>query len=186
MKKAISGFTIIELLIVIIVIGILATISTVAYNGAQTRAENTKTINAVTAYVKAFSLYAAEKGTYPYPVPAGANACLGNGWTGSCGTVVTGSPSCPIGAIASSVDASFNSKLAEYSSSFPAMSTQKIACQGMTYSGAVATGNAKTMVIYMFLKGNADCPKSLGTTASFVVIPDPNMQTCIYQMPTLP
>lgn len=38
MKKTVSGFTIVELLIVIVVIAILATISIVAYNGIQDRA----------------------------------------------------------------------------------------------------------------------------------------------------
>jgi prepilin-type N-terminal cleavage/methylation domain-containing protein len=36
------GFTIVELLIVIVVIGILAAITIVAYNGVQTRAQNAK------------------------------------------------------------------------------------------------------------------------------------------------
>ena len=38
MKKTKSGFTIVELLIVIVVIGILAAITIVAYNGIQSRA----------------------------------------------------------------------------------------------------------------------------------------------------
>ena len=38
MKKTTSGFTIVELLIVIVVIGILAAITIVAYNGVQNRA----------------------------------------------------------------------------------------------------------------------------------------------------
>lgn len=38
MKKTVNGFTIVELLIVIVVIAILATISVVAYNGIQQRA----------------------------------------------------------------------------------------------------------------------------------------------------
>ncbi len=38
----VTGFTIVELLIVIVVIGILAAISIVAYNGVQTRAQTAK------------------------------------------------------------------------------------------------------------------------------------------------
>lgn len=41
MIKSRSGFTIVELLIVIVVIGILAAITMVAYNGIQNRASNT-------------------------------------------------------------------------------------------------------------------------------------------------
>ena len=42
-----TGFTIVELLIVIVVIGILAAITIVAYNGIQTRAQNTQRINEI-------------------------------------------------------------------------------------------------------------------------------------------
>lgn len=42
MLKRTSGFTIVELLIVIVVIGILAAITIVAFNGVQTRANNSK------------------------------------------------------------------------------------------------------------------------------------------------
>ena len=41
MRKSTSGFTIVELLIVIVVIGILAAITIVAYNGVQSRAHDT-------------------------------------------------------------------------------------------------------------------------------------------------
>ena len=52
-----SGFTIVELLIVIVVIGILAAITIVAYNGIQTRAENAKTINGVAAIARSRITY---------------------------------------------------------------------------------------------------------------------------------
>jgi prepilin-type N-terminal cleavage/methylation domain-containing protein len=64
-NKQQSGFTIVELLIVIVVIAILAAITIVAYNGIQTRAENSKTVTAVNAYVKALRQYALINGQYP-------------------------------------------------------------------------------------------------------------------------
>ena len=45
MKRGVKGFTIVELLIVIVVIAILAAISIVAYNGIQSRANNTKIVS---------------------------------------------------------------------------------------------------------------------------------------------
>lgn len=59
------GFTIVELLIVIVVIAILAAISIVAYNGIQERARNTKRVNDVVAIQKALELFRTEKGRYP-------------------------------------------------------------------------------------------------------------------------
>jgi len=55
MKKRMrqSGFTIVELLIVIVVIGILAAITIVAYNGIQTRAQTTKINSDLTMLDKA-------------------------------------------------------------------------------------------------------------------------------------
>ena len=76
------GFTIVELLIVIVVIAILAAISIVAYNGMQTRARNNQTITAVNAWAKAVKLYTADKGTVP-PWSACLGAPYGYGPNGS-------------------------------------------------------------------------------------------------------
>ncbi len=72
-KNGKQGFTIVELLIVIVVIAILASISIVAYNGIQTRAQNTKNTQAVAAWAKSLIFYKSEKGAYPSVV----NSCLG-------------------------------------------------------------------------------------------------------------
>ena len=75
-----SGFTIVELLIVIVVIGILAAITIVAFNGVQQRAENTKTISAVDGYEKALIAYATVKGEYP----GYGNICLARDYYADC------------------------------------------------------------------------------------------------------
>ena len=59
------GFTIVELLIVIVVIAILAAISIAAYTNIQDRAKNTATISAVEQTIKAIHMYIAETGEYP-------------------------------------------------------------------------------------------------------------------------
>src|SRR5690348_14359815 len=63
-KKQI-GFTIVELLVVIVVIAILAAISIAAYMGVQDRAEASKTAVAVSAYKDALTMYKADNGSYP-------------------------------------------------------------------------------------------------------------------------
>jgi prepilin-type N-terminal cleavage/methylation domain-containing protein len=62
-----SGFTIVELLIVIVVIGILAAITIVAYNGVQSRARATTYQTDVASLVKKIEAYgvASTAGTYP-------------------------------------------------------------------------------------------------------------------------
>lgn len=65
MKRSVSGFTIVELLIVIVVIAILAAISVVAYNGIQARAYNTSVISAARNTVNLINSYVATNSAYP-------------------------------------------------------------------------------------------------------------------------
>ena len=77
-QKRQSGFTIVELLIVIVVIGILAAITIVAYDGIQQRARNITTISAVKDYMKLYAAYAVDYDVYP----GSGNYCLGTGYQG--------------------------------------------------------------------------------------------------------
>jgi prepilin-type N-terminal cleavage/methylation domain-containing protein len=77
-----KGFTIVELLIVIVVIGILAAISIVAFNGVQTRARDTDRKNDLASISRLLHMYATDKGDY---VSAGTTCAagyngLGYGW----------------------------------------------------------------------------------------------------------
>lgn len=76
-----SGFTIVELLVVIVVIGILAAISIVSYNGIQERARSAETLTRIDAYTQALQIYRAQNGSFPL-APASETstasvACLG-------------------------------------------------------------------------------------------------------------
>jgi general secretion pathway protein G len=65
MQKSKSGFTIVELLIVIVVIGVLAAITIVAYNGIQDRARSSTLQNDLVNAKKKLLLYQTEQGKFP-------------------------------------------------------------------------------------------------------------------------
>lgn len=60
-----QGFTIVELLIVIVVVAVLATVSVSAFNGTQQRARDTQRVQDMQTIVKALELYKTQHGSYP-------------------------------------------------------------------------------------------------------------------------
>lgn len=60
-----SGFTIVELLIVIVVIGILAAITIISFNGVQGRSQDASIQSDIRQIVQKAHAYNAEKGNYP-------------------------------------------------------------------------------------------------------------------------
>ena len=65
LTKKQRGFTIVELLIVIVVIGILAAITIVAYNNVNDKARASSAVSALDQAKKKLELYKAENGGYP-------------------------------------------------------------------------------------------------------------------------
>ena len=63
--QAEKGFTIVELLIVIVVIAILATITIVAYNGVQNRAKTTSAQTSAATVRNKLEVYNSINGVYP-------------------------------------------------------------------------------------------------------------------------
>lgn len=74
-----KGFTIVELLIVIVVIGVLAAITVVAYNGISARSRDASRITKLQSIAKAIELYKIDNGSYP-PIHDG------NGSESTCGS----------------------------------------------------------------------------------------------------
>lgn len=150
-----KGFTLVELLIVIVVIAILAAITIVAYNGIQQRANNTTTIQGTEAYIKALSYYALDHGG-DYPTVIG---CLGTGYPG--GKCLSQNSTAACWGLGAASSTAFTTALLPYmNNTTPAISMQRIACGGTEYIGAyanydVASGSPQ---IYMLLAGSQDCP----------------------------
>lgn len=78
LKRKARGFTIVELLIAVVVIAILAAISTVAYTAIQNRANDAAVQNDISNFSKKIKLYYAEFGTYPGGGASGPVTGIGN------------------------------------------------------------------------------------------------------------
>lgn len=158
MKK---GFTIVELLIVIVVIGILAAITIVAYNGIQTRAQNTKTITAVKDYAKMIVAYQVDKGTWP----VGQDSCYGYATCGLTGGIAT--TTCEMGQGYATNKASFDNMIKAVLgvSTMPQPSIQVMDCGGGTYTGAWYWSDGNTARTTYYLKGNQTCESAAGVVS---------------------
>ncbi len=64
-KNKLTGFTIVELLIVIVVIGILAAISIVAFSGVRQRANESAAVAELSSLTKQFDMFRVTEGYYP-------------------------------------------------------------------------------------------------------------------------
>lgn len=163
------GFTIVELLIVIVVIGILAAITIVTYNGIQTRAYNTQIIAAVRAYEQALGSYVSLNNRYP-PVPSEATPsaddriCLGVGYADHTGDL---NPDCGNSDYPSIEYSPFNSAL-QTLITLPIVSDREIATpyQSSTFTGAtLIRDDAFTVngasnpyyIMYVLIGGNQAC-----------------------------
>lgn len=78
MQKSTSGFTIIELVVIIIVIGIIAAIAIVSYGNFQKSTLNSERITELRGWAATFERYKAANGQYPV-MPSYTIYCLGEG-----------------------------------------------------------------------------------------------------------
>lgn len=84
-QRLIDGFTVVELIVIIVVIGILAGIVYGTYGVVTRDAFNTRVASDMSAYRNGFEVYAAQENHFP-AVPRSGNYCLGTG--GMTGTEI--------------------------------------------------------------------------------------------------
>lgn len=75
-----TGFTIVELLIVVVVIAILAAITVVSYTNIQTQARDSQRKSDLVALAKAYSMYRSETSEF---ITSGGGTGNGDGWLNS-------------------------------------------------------------------------------------------------------
>ena len=83
LSKNKDGFTIVELLIVIVVIAILAAITIVAFNGVTARANTSSAQSAASTVVKKIEAYHAENAEYPTESQLTDTESNGKSWNAS-------------------------------------------------------------------------------------------------------
>jgi prepilin-type N-terminal cleavage/methylation domain-containing protein len=166
-KQKQSAFTIVELLIVIVVIGILAAITIVAYNGIQTRARNGQVIAGVNVYYKAVLQYKTINSVYPSVTGClGANYPGDQCWIGPNGTRV--------------VSGSLDSALSEFIPTKPTLATSLIPIYTGTDSRAGAVYDSSVYRIVYYLQGaGQDC-----SVSGAVATTQGSQTVCIITLPS--
>jgi len=180
MTKTTSGFTIVELLIVIVVIAILAAISIVAYNGIQTRANNTQTIDAAKQYIKAFHLYAIDNNDYP-----NTNSCLGDSYPAPYNRCLSQAGASSCFGLGSSASQTVTNALKPYMNNKVANpNMQGAGCGGDTYVGLYSNYAAasKYSRVYMILQGDQACPSMSPGVAATIRAQSGDATLCRYDL----
>lgn len=157
MYKSKSGFTIVELLIVIVVIAILAAITVVAYNGIQKRAYDTKVAAAVDSAVKLLEMHYIDRGSYPQTAApvcftvAGSLPAVGEFATNQC-YVGFGNTY--------NIDPSFNAAFSPYTSKFPSTLFPVVRNSNEAFRSLAYTSSpGGAMLMYGMQNSNAACPR---------------------------
>lgn len=134
------GFTIVELLIVVVIIAILAAITLVTYNGVQQRARNSRVLSGVNAYIKVIHEYWTVYSVNPLSSGSG---CLGGNYpSDQCWTGMDG---------LRSVSPTLDSRLAEFMGTKPTLATNlfSIGINDDMRAGAEYEGSLKKIVYYL-------------------------------------
>jgi len=158
------GFTLLELLIVIAIIGVLAAIVFAALGESRQKARNAAVVSQMDEYQKALELFYAENGYYPKTTSnRTAKFCMGDSPVGNCmGSVTSGS---------ANDDSLINQALRNYMSTLPRFSQSQgpYSYSSPAYSGC--KGNTpctdQEYSFWFLLEGTGqDCQRAVVDTAN--------------------
>lgn len=180
MYKRFAGFTLVELLIVIVVIAVLASISTVAYSGVQQRAYSAQIATMASSYKKHFKMMYAEHGrTTIAPIPSENSICLGSPEdypttelfpAGACARQKLDSTFMPAnnGKVYAQLDTDIYNELRSKMSNVPKVPTAKVyENQQMIYRGATIHLAENGFELSVPVPDNFVCPKGMTNGSYF-------------------
>jgi len=165
------GFTIVELLIVIVIIGILAAITIVAYSGIQNRAKSNQVVSGMAQYTKALAAYTTDKSAYP--IASGYIACFGG--SNDCNGTANATQTALLATELSNYMNGASSTLLRSSGSLMNSITNYVMPDGSSFTG---------MYIYFFQYGTATCP-SLGGVRFMYSSSSGSDVVCRYALPVV-
>ncbi len=149
-----SGFTIVELLIVIVVIAILAAITIVAYNGIQNRAKSSASQSLAANVAKKIEAYNTIGGVYPATVADFTGNVAPAGYTGSMAEAKLDNASSVVATNPMTASASTNGTIVSY-----------IPCTTASRGGYVVYWDFSNSVQAVVRAGSAPVLASPGTAA---------------------
>lgn len=167
-----KGFTIVELLIVIVIIGILAALVVVAYNGIATRANNSQTIDVAGKFARAILLYGQDNGFYPRTTDNTVNTwvCLGTGYSSGRCANMSATASSPVAVTAAYETSAFNNKIGSYlGNKHPLPSLQQMTWGGQPFVGVAywfSSGASVQPSLLYWIAGDTACPSIGGGTTT--------------------
>jgi prepilin-type N-terminal cleavage/methylation domain-containing protein len=164
-KNKHSGFTIIELLVVIVIIAILTTITVVAYNGIQNRSAAAKASTVASTYAKALEMYYIDNGHFP---ATGENQpiCLGTTDNYPATDLLEEGQCSNFDSFTASVDETFNQTVLSYISSVPDGSLPSVVLGEYAMRGIIYQTDEDTQAYALFYVMIGDVASSCYSTGN--------------------